>query len=252
MNDLKIKLTREVCGLCKRALMRVHELTLAKRVEENPKANLISADSDFKAMHDRMCILTMELSWADTLILGTALRSYMGNVLREGSPDYKRGQDLMAALSDYSDTIMADSEAKEKMPASVLSDDQKRGLIRQFVEDMEWRHKRDAIFRSMVEPVNVWGDVVTETYLDPKVSPNPGAFPRGVYTMPLADAEVDQDLTNGEPIAFNERMKKEGTDFKPLRKEGQLQNLQEAYGGSTVKKEIPNTVAEARRLDFIA
>jgi hypothetical protein len=137
---------------------------------------------------------------------------------------------------------------------------------RQFASRMT--NKRDNIFRGMVEPVNVWGNVVTDTYIDPVARPNPGSFSpaeerlyqeclredaRTRRPKPIADAEVDQDLTNGEPIAFNERMTNEGR--AELAKGNFPKHLINAVGENP--KTIPirgpaNTVDESRKKGYIA
>lgn len=276
MHDLKIKLSFAVCELCKRALMRIHCLTIAQRLEKNPKTKL-TGSTDFKELHDKLCILTMEFSWAQALILGSALRSYMENEIRETSYEYKLGQELMAALSDYSDTHMADSVVKENLPAPV-----KEGLSPEAEEARRFAsrttNKRDDIFRGMVESVNVWGTIVTDTYIDPVARPNPGPFvhersysdaeerlyqeclredARTRGPKPIADVECDKDLTNGEPIAFNDRMKKEGMEEidNQLSKGKYPKHLNHAVGD--VPKTIPvrgpaDTVDESRKRGYIA
>jgi len=224
MNNLKIKLTFAVCQLCKRALMRVHELTVAQRLEKNP--NTKNGDSDFKKLHGQMCILPMELSWAEALLLGCAVRHYMENDLRETNPDYKRGQELMAALSDYSDTHMAASlETEKKLPKKRGFSQEEKDEMSRFMGDAIWTRKRDDIFRGMVESVNVWGDIVTDTYIDPVVRPNPGSF------LPKMNRQ--------------DRMKKEGdVDFRRFSKKDS-QHLNPVASPA-------DTVADSRKKSYIA
>lgn len=180
----------------------------------------------------------IQFSLDDAQVLETVLKFYLEEgPLRSDSKVHQELTELRFALTDYVDTYT------QKFVSEVVEALGDEGTIPdepQIVDDFEKgiREKRDQIFKHIVgtpQMLNIWGQVAhsvgdkepafaSSHVVKPRVfmyRSQVASFemsPKRIMAMvrknayvpePLADKEVDQDLTGGEPCRFNERMQQE-------------------------------------------
>ena len=196
--------------------------------------------------------MVLNLQDADLLQAALTVYLEEGDI-RPGGDRHKEGTDLRYALGDYIDTQMEVDFPKMLQSIVECTEyfknlgNKLRGIKEETPEDFEngVKQKRDDIFKEIIgtpETLNIWGERAK-----PKLSKKelrarakttfftdghlPGYRDRVVSIKqsdeaivaivrknayvpePLADAEVDQDLTGGDPCRFNERMQTEGRKF---------------------------------------
>jgi len=154
-----------------------------------------------KALHSAQNRLTVTAG--EAALLASALMDYAEEQLRDGSDACRVANDFANALGDVAVTI--DEEAlqgardlTEAVKDAVVYHDAVAARADRVFQDRV-KKRRDEVFRKIFlggpgGRINIWGQIVTDTYLDPEVKPAPLAF----YPQKMREkANVNPLVTTG-------------------------------------------------------